>query len=168
VPTFGSKSRERLATVQAPLVIILERAIVHFDFTVLTGRRGPEDQAEAVRLKRSKAQWPDSAHNCAVEVPGVPRRFWKEDTRALSRAVDVAPWPIDWGNEGSASRRAEAISRFAFLNGLLKGIAAEMGIEIRQGHDWDGDGVLNSRDPDSSGFMDWPHTELVKASPWRL
>ena len=62
-----------------------------------------------------------------------------------SKAVDVAPYPIDWEN----TERFRAVAFF------IKGIAVNMGINLRLGADWDGD--FNSKD---QSFHDLPHIEL--------
>jgi hypothetical protein len=59
--------------------------------------------------------------------------------------VDAAPYPIDWNNT----------ERFAYMQGLIKGIAMAKGIKIRSGIDWDGDGDITDH-----SFMDYPHFEL--------
>lgn len=46
--------------------------------------------------------------------------------------------------------------RFSVLAGLIMAAAAEEGVKIRWGGDWDGDG--NNAD---SSFHDMPHFELV-------
>ena len=63
-----------------------------------------------------------------------------------SRAVDIAPYPLDWND-------AEA---FTLLAGIIKGISYMLNIPVRLGIDWDGD--LNVKE---HGFKDRPHIELV-------
>ena len=64
-------------------------------------------------------------------------------------AVDLAPWPIDWKNT----------KRFYHFGGIVEAVAREMGIPIRWGGDWDGDGDL-----DDQTFMDLVHFEIPKGS----
>ena len=66
-----------------------------------------------------------------------------------SRAVDVAPYPIDWND-------TERFGRFA---GFVLGMAAAMGIPLRWGGDWDRD-----NDTHDQKFNDLVHFELG-ASP---
>jgi peptidoglycan L-alanyl-D-glutamate endopeptidase CwlK len=83
--------------------------------------------------------WPNSKHN---ETP--------------SRAVDIAPYPIDW----------EARGRFHVLAGHMMmafhGLQEEGEIrdtlDLRWGGDWDRDHVL-----DDQQFDDLPHFELIGA-----
>ena len=100
--------------------MILKEAIHIYDFSVLCGHRGKDEQNLAYKKGFSKLKFPESKHN------SIP-----------SRAVDIAPYPIDWDDH----------KRFYELAGIIKGIAHEKGIEIR----WGG----NFR-----GWKDLPHFEL--------
>jgi hypothetical protein len=62
--------------------------------------------------------------------------------------VDVAPYPIDRKNR----------ERFCFLAGVVTAVAAEMGIWIRWGGDFNQDG-LNALDRDN---WDLAHFEMVE------
>jgi peptidoglycan L-alanyl-D-glutamate endopeptidase CwlK len=130
MPRFSNLSEQRLATCDERLQRILQEAIKHVDFTVICGHRDQEEQDDAFRTGRSKARWPLSKHN-----------------RLPSVAVDVAPYPVDW----------QDTARFARLAGYIERIADEMGVQIRWGGDWDGDG--RTRD---ERFIDMPHIELVE------
>ena len=129
--SFGSSSQARLDTCHPLIQEILNVAIQYIDFSVICGHRTEVDQNAAFNAvpQVSKVAWPDSKHN---SIPSV--------------ACDVAPYPIDWDN----------IARFAYLMGVIKGIALERGIDIRTGNDWDGDGDITDHK-----FMDWPHFELM-------
>lgn len=133
MPQFGNASKKRLATCDPRIVEVLEEVIKHFDCSVLEGVRSKEDQNEYYRTGRSKVMWPHSKHNVLVE-------------GQLSRAVDVAPYPIDWNDT----------DRFYYFAGFVVGIAASKGIKLRFGGDWDGD-----RDLKDQTFNDLPHFELV-------
>ena len=127
--TFGSTSQARLDTCHPLLQELANEAIKYMDFSILCGTRDEAAQAQAVLDKASKVNFPDSKHN------SMP-----------SMAMDVGPYPIDWENT----------QRFAYLMGILKGIAMERGIKVRTGIDWDSDGDITDHK-----FMDWPHIELV-------
>jgi len=150
MPSFGPRSRRELATVDPRLVSVLDEVIKHTDFTVLTGRRGRSAQAEAVATGNSSKPWPKSMHNCPLPEDGVPSSEWREDPQGVSKAVDIAPWPIDWKDE----------RQFAYLAGRVVQAGLSMGVKIRWGGDWDGDGQGVWRDKDES-FNDMPHFELV-------
>jgi peptidoglycan L-alanyl-D-glutamate endopeptidase CwlK len=128
LPSFGAKSKERLATCDERLQKLLNEAIKDVDFSVLCGHRPKDEQDEAFRTGKSSLPWPKSKHN------GTP-----------SKAVDVAPYPIDWNDT----------ARFARLAGYLERIAKEQGIKIRWGGDWN----RNWRTKDVR-FIDLPHIEL--------
>ena len=127
--SFGSSSRKRLETCDPRLIELAEEAIKYIDFSVICGHRTQEEQNNAVHSGFSKVEYPNSKHN------SIP-----------SKAMDLAPYPIDWENT----------TRFAFLMGTIKGIALSKGIKVRFGGDWDSDGDITDHD-----FMDWPHIELV-------
>ena len=120
MPEFGRKSFLKLRTCHQDLQEILCEAIVHMDFTVLEGFRSMERQNMLSETGKSKLQWPNSKHNTHP-----------------SRAVDIAPWPIDWND----------LDRFRELAELIKKIAKEKGIEIEWGGDW-------------KNFIDMPHFQL--------
>jgi peptidoglycan L-alanyl-D-glutamate endopeptidase CwlK len=129
MPHFSSLSAKRLATCDPRLQELLFAAIKERDFTVLCGHRTEEEQEDAVRRKTSTKHWPDSLHN---QMP--------------SKAVDIAPYPVDWNDT----------ARFARLVGYIERIAEGMNIPIRWGGDWDQDG----RTADEK-FIDMPHLELI-------
>ena len=120
MPVLGNKSKARLETCHPDLITIMEEAIEIIDFTVLCGERDEDAQTEAFDSGRSKVQFPNSKHNSSP-----------------SRAVDIAPWPIDW----------EDRERFFHLAGIVKGIAHEKGIDLTWGGDF-------------RSFFDGPHYEL--------
>ena len=83
-------------------------AIKHFDFSVLEGHRPEREQNEAYDAGRSQRLWPTGSHN------SMP-----------SKAVDVAPYPIDW----------EDAQSFVYLAGCIRGIGAFLGVRLRyRGH----------------------------------
>lgn len=113
MPSFSSKSLEKLNTCHPDIIKIMKEAIKHVDFTVLEGARSKERQAELVRQGKSKTM--KSKH-----IPG-------DD--GLSHAIDIIAYPIDWKDK----------ERQLLFAGYIKGIANALGIKIRMGADWDGD-----------------------------
>lgn len=130
MPTFGNKSKENLLTCHEKLQLVCWEAIAIMDFTVLEGHRDQEKQALMFNEGKSKTKWPRSKHN-----------------RLPSHAVDIAPYPIDWGDR----------ERFYMLAGIMFGIAFKHGIKLRWGGDWDGD--MDFKD---QSFNDLPHFELIE------
>ncbi len=129
MPKFGTRSKTALETAHPKLQELFNEVIKHWDCTVLEGHRSQERQDKMVQKGTSKLRWPNSKHNSAP-----------------SRAVDVAPWPIVWGDT----------ERFYAFGGFVVGVATMMGIKIRWGGDWDSD-----REVKDQKFIDLPHFELV-------
>lgn len=73
------------------------------DMTVVCGFRGEADQNAAYAAGVSKVKWPNSEHN-----------------HHPSRAVDIAPFPINWAD----TRKFEA------LHAYVAGVAHGMGIDL--------------------------------------
>ena len=112
MPKFGTASTQRLETCDPRIQRVLNRVIKFYDFSVLCGHRGEEEQNQAYHSGHSKLVFPQSKHN------SMP-----------SLAVDIAPYPIDW----------EDLNRFFFLAGAVLMAADEMGIPLRWGGDWNQD-----------------------------
>ncbi len=130
---WSDRSAERLATVHPDLRRLFDLVDARgFECSILEGRRDRETQNEYFRQGLSQLEWPDSAHNV-------------EDPDGLAEAVDVAPWPIDWNDR----------ERFVFFAGVVEMAAAELGIPIRWGGDWDDDGQMTDET-----FRDLVHFEL--------
>lgn len=134
MPSFGASSKKRLNECHPDLKKIFEVVVETWDCSVLCGHRPKEEQDAAYETGRSKVKWPRSKHNSHP-----------------SRAVDVAPYPIDWSD----------IERFAdfgfFVLGVAKGLKAsgEITHNIRWGADWN-----RNYDNDDERFLDYPHFEI--------
>lgn len=126
---FSQKSLQKLKDADNKLQIILKEAIEIFDFTILETHRNKAKQNKYYNNGKSKLKYPQSKHNTLP-----------------SKAVDIAPYPIDWNNE----------KRFYVLYGIIYAIAKEHNIKIRWGGNWD-----NDEDFDDQSFMDLPHFELL-------
>lgn len=143
--TFGKASLAERETLAPPLIVLVDDVAAFvprkFDFTLVCGWRGKAAQDKAFAEKTSSKRWPDSMHN--VELP---------DGTPCSLAVDVAPYDIDL--------RAPAWNddlRIARLIGIFDARAIALGIPIRVGLDFDGDG--KSRGDEK--FIDAWHIELA-------
>ncbi len=90
------------------------------DHSILCGYRGKEEQDLAFATGHSRLKWGESAHNATP-----------------SRAVDVAPVPLDWDD-------IQSFKEFAVI---VKEQAARLGLEVK----WGGDYVH---------FKDWDHWEV--------
>lgn len=137
---FSRRSQEKLETCHEDLQGLFTRVVEVIDCTILCGRRGKAEQDRLFSLGHSRCQWPDSKHNA-------------EDSD-LSEAIDVAPYyeekpHIRWDKK--------SLWRWYFFMGIVKGVAEEMGISIRQGGDWDRDTYVRDQK-----FNDLPHVELFR------
>lgn len=120
MPIFSARSKANLDTCHHDLKRVLEAAIKRTDFTVICGHRTRANQEIAFREGRSKLRYPDSKHN---KIP--------------SRAVDVAPCPLDWDD----------IQSFRDMAKVILEVAKELGVELVWGGNW-------------PTFQDMPHFEL--------
>ena len=140
MPAFSTTSQAQLSTCDQRLQDVLNKVIIKFDFTVLEGHRGQEAQDRAYARGLSQVRWPNGKHNATP-----------------SKAADVAPYPIDWGDPNNREKAEAARQRFCYLAGWVMATAEQMGIKLRWGGDWDGD-----RDTRDEHFRDLGHFEVVE------
>ena len=134
MPKFGEKSQRVYDSLHTDLQTVLSEAIKHVDFSLTEGHRSNERQTALLVAGRTKAGPGESPHNVYP-----------------SNAFDFIPYPFS-GWEDAAG--------FAHIAGIIRGIGLGMGIKLRWGGDWDGDGQLVPRDPDER-FNDMPHVERI-------
>lgn len=125
---LSDASIRKLATCESQLQEIIREAIKITDFSVICGHRSLEEQSELYRFGKSQKKGGESKHNVFP-----------------SLAVDLAPYPIDFADR----------DRFFYLAGIIKATAFKLGIKIRMGCDWNGDGQFRSE-----VFQDLGHFEL--------
>ncbi len=109
MPTFSHSSLVKLYTCDRRLVDLCTEVIKKCDFTILCGHRNREEQNQAFKTGHSRLQWPNSKHNTSP-----------------SQAIDLAPYPINWGD----------INRFRELNFYMHEEAEKLGIKISWGGDF--------------------------------
>lgn len=136
MPAFGTRSRMNLEGVDPRLVRLFEEVVKGFDCTVLSGVRTAKEQADLYASGRTKPG------PILTQKDGVHKR----SNHQGGKAVDVAPWPIDWKDS----------KRFYHFAGYVRGVAGQMGIDARWGGDWDSDTELHDQ-----SFYDLPHFEVV-------
>jgi peptidoglycan L-alanyl-D-glutamate endopeptidase CwlK len=130
MPKFGKRSRERLKGVDSKLVNVLNEVVKYFDITVIEGLRSQERQNELVAQGKSKT------------------KFGKH---VQGKAVDIAPYPIDWNSRDD----------FHYLGGFVLGVASKMGIDVRWGGDWSDSSLSkNARTTKDNNFDDLVHFEI--------
>lgn len=158
---FGAASLKRLDECAPELRLVLNEAIKYQDFTIICAHRNKAAQDAAYKSGASKLKWPQSKHNTAP-----------------SRAVDIAPYIAELpescrvliGTPGQLDaiaavykiNRARAstilMRHYDVLAGCVLTIAAQKGIPIRWGGNWDADQNLF----DQVGKLDdAPHFELA-------
>ena len=130
MPRFGKRSKERLRGVDARLVNVLNEVVKYFDITVIEGLRSQKRQDELVAEGKSKT------------------KFGKH---VLGKAVDIAPYPIDW----------QARDDFHLLGGFVLGVASQMGVNVRWGGDWSASSLYKGkRTTKDNSFDDLVHFEI--------
>ena len=120
----GKKSKERLRGVHPKLVNVLNELIKIMDVTIIEGLRSEERQKELLEQGKTKTKF--SKH-------------------IKGKAVDLAPYPIDW----------EDRERFHYMGGMIRGIGKQLNTDIRWGGDWDSDGEIKD-----NSFDDLVHVEI--------
>ena len=115
---YGRTSKARLETCHPLLQELFNSLIKDYDISIICGHRTAKEQAEAVRTKASKTEYPDSKHNALP-----------------SLGIDAALYPIAWKDVG----------RHYMFVGIVRERARALGIELRCGADWDSDFNTNDQ-----------------------
>lgn len=126
---LSDASIKKLATCDADLQLVIKAAIDFMDFTVLCGHRTNEEQEILFKQGLTKARAGESKHNVFP-----------------SRAVDLAPYPVDFNDS----------SRYYYLAGTIMTLASRLGIKMRFGGDWNMDKSFKDE-----AFKDLGHFELM-------
>jgi peptidoglycan LD-endopeptidase CwlK len=124
MPKFGKRSKERLRGIDARLVSVLNELVKIMDVTIIEGLRSEQRQEKLLKEGSTKT------------------KFSKHIT---GKAVDLAPYPIDW----------EDRDRFHYMGGMIRGRAKQLNVNVRWGGDWDGDGETKD-----NKFDDLVHVEI--------
>ena len=122
---FGKKSKSRLKGVDTKLINVLNELIKIMDVTIIEGLRSEQRQNKLLQGGKTKTKF--SKH---IE----------------GKAVDLAPYPIDWDDR----------DRFHYMGGMIRGIAKQLNTKVRWGGDWDSDGETKD-----NSFDDLVHVELI-------
>ena len=124
MPRFGKRSKERLRGIDARLVSVLNELVKIMDVTIIEGLRSEQRQEKLLKEGSTKT------------------KFSKHIT---GKAVDLAPYPIDWNDR----------DRFHYMGGMIRGIAKQLNVPVRWGGDWDSDGETKD-----NRFDDLVHVEI--------
>lgn len=134
--TFSKKSLEKLNTADERLQRLFKEVIKETDITIIFGHRSSEEQFELYKQGREfiNNQWVKTGKT-VTNLDGINKK--SNHNYYPSKAVDIAPYPIDWNN----------IERFKILSSVVKRKALELGINVQWGGDW-------------KSFKDYPHWEI--------
>lgn len=148
---LSARSIERLSGVNDDLVRVVKRAIelTPIDFMVLEGLR-TKDQAWINWGKgRTVAQLAAQGVPAKYAAPHLAKVTWLANPlnskHIIGRAVDLVPYPVDWND----------LKKFDQIAAAMFAAAGELGVKIRWGADWDGDGNYREK-----GESDSPHFEV--------
>jgi len=131
---WGEQSLAVYETLDSRLQHYLDRALREVaDISLVSGHRGQKEQNEAFDSGHSKVRWPDGNHN-----------------KLPSLAVDLQPYPYPRST-------LKLHAALGYIAGRIIQRAAEDGITIRWGGDWDKDG-----DTTDQKFDDLFHLEIVE------
>lgn len=157
---LGPRSKARADTCKPALRDVIYRAAhlapLDLDFTVLEGVRSRDQMKVNYGKGRTAMQLVKKGISPLYAKPNERKVTWLNDPFAsthaadpedgLSKAVDLAPWPINWND----SARFEKLARHVIDTGK------SMGVRLKWGRDWDMDGRYEEK-----GETDGPHFELV-------
>ena len=148
---LSQKSLDRLNGVDERLQRVVKRAIqlTKQDFMVLEGVRTKEQCMINYGKGRTTAQCVAKGVPAQYANPNATKVTWLNNPFAskhcYGKAVDLVPYPVDWND----------LKKFDAIAQAMLQAAKELGISIRWGADWDGDGKPRER-----GESDSPHFEI--------
>lgn len=96
MPKFSNKSLAKLEQCHEDLQTLFNEVIKEWDCTIICGYRNEKEQNRAFKAGHSKLQYPKSKHN---QIP--------------SLAVDVLPYPIDYGDKKRILEFTNTVKRIA-------------------------------------------------------
>lgn len=134
MPQFSKSSINLLNTCHPDLQKLFNQVIKDYDCVVICGSRSDYDQKKAFDEGKSK-----------IDGVKIKSKHQVSKQNPFSRAIDIAPSPLDWNDK----------QRFYHFAGYVEGIADMLGIKIRWGGDWDSD-----KDFKDNKFNDLVHFEL--------
>lgn len=148
---LSARSIERLIGVDDDLVRVVKRAIElsPIDFMVLEGVRTKEQAYINWGKGRTVAQLQAKGVPTKYAAPNLAKVTWLSNPlnskHIHGKAVDLVPHPVDWTD----------LKKFDQIAAAMFAAAGELGVKIRWGADWDGDGNYREK-----GESDSPHFEI--------
>lgn len=132
---LDKRSRRTYDTLHPDMQRLVDEVREVFPVILVWGFRDKKTQNMLYEAGRTQVKWPDSFHN-TTDHRGQPK----------SKAVDMYPAPINWGDR----------ERMTLLAGVVLGIAHCRRIHVRWGGDWDMDTEVKD-----NSFDDLGHYELL-------
>lgn len=148
---LSERSLGRLQGVHPNLVKVVKRAIEisKQDFMVLEGVRTKQQCMINYGKGRTAAQCVAKGVPAQYANPSAAKVTWLNNPFASKhvsgKAVDLVPYPVDWND----------LKKFDAIAQAMLQAAKELGVPVRWGADWDGDGKPRER-----GESDSPHFEI--------
>lgn len=149
--TLTARDEQRLVGVKAPLVNVvrLARKKSPIPFMVVEGVRSREQCMVNYGKGRTVAQVKAKGISASYAKPSLSKVTWLNNPFASKHctgdAVDLLPAPYDW----------KETKPFDIVAKAMMEAAKELGVNLRWGADWDGDGKPRER-----GETDSPHFEI--------
>jgi peptidoglycan LD-endopeptidase CwlK len=134
--TFGKDSLEKLATCHPDIQKVMKEAIKQFDFKVIYGTRSAVEQMKLYKIGRKlvNGKW-TVIGKTVTNLDGVNKK--SNHNYSPSKAIDIAPYPIDWNDIESFKQMAQ----------IVKNTALRLGVKLQWGGDWK--------------MRDYPHFEIA-------
>ena len=125
MPSFSDKSKAKLSTCHPDIQKVMEAAIKVYDFTILYGTRTVEEQFELYKQGRTLKDgvWVKTG-STVTNLDGKTKKSMHN--YSPSKAIDIAPYPIDWNN----------LKRFDELAQVVLKCAQELGVNLTWGGHW--------------------------------
>lgn len=143
MPTFSQLSQQRLATCHKDLQTVMNEVIKQYDFTVVYGYRSPEEQHQLYTQGRKLVgnKWV-KVGSTVTDKDGYIKT--SKHNSYPSKAVDIAPFPINWKN----------IAEFKKMGKIVIDVADRLYKEgkITNRIKWGGSWIT---------FKDYPHFEIT-------
>ena len=148
---LSKRSLDRLHGVDPKLVAVVKRAIElsPIDFMVLEGVRTREQCMINYGKGRTAAQCQAKGVPAKYANPSAAKVTWLNNPftskHVNGKAVDLVPYPVDW----------QDLKKFDQIAKAMLQAAKELGVPVRWGADWNGNGKPRER-----GESDSPHFEI--------
>lgn len=162
MPKYGKSSKNRLDTCHGLLKKVFNKAIEIFDISITEGHRPEERQNELFEKGLSKLRFPEGKHNSipSMAVDAVP--YSSQNKRSVDYRIELIKRMEELSGKGLSDVEKQELNeilhnvkRWYYFGGLIVGIGHALGINIRWGGDWDGDGHFTDQ-----SFHDLPHFEI--------